>query len=139
MKVFDLKGNKIKEIENSNFDISFIDNYYDKKRKKNYIIARCSNSINSYDFNENKIYHKYYINNNDIMTYLTNGIIIYKQKKVKLIESNRDGNLRIWDFHSGEFLRKIKINDSGLLGVCLWNKNCLFAGCNGNNLQLIIS
>ena len=125
MKVFDLKGNKIKEITNPNVDISIIDNYHDKKIKKNYIIARCSNSINSYDFNKNKIYHKYYIDNNDIMTYLTIGIIIYKHKKIKLIESNRDDNLRIWDFHLGE-----------LLGVCLWNKNFfLFAGCNGNNLN----
>ena len=37
IKVYNLNGRKIKEIEDSNDNIFFLDTYYDKKLSKNYI------------------------------------------------------------------------------------------------------
>ena len=58
LKVFNLNGEKIKEINNSNeYYSSSIEYYYDKKSNKNYIITNQFNCIKSYDYDFNKIYH----------------------------------------------------------------------------------
>ena len=97
--------NKIKEINDSNFTTFFIDSFYDNKYSKNYIITSNNGYIKSYDFNKNELYRKYCDNDN-------RGhfcIIINNDKKIiKLIESVCDGNIRIWNFHSGVLLKKIK-------------------------------
>ena len=41
-----------------------------------------------------------------------------KEKIVKLIESCVDGNIRIWNFHSGLFLQKIKVSDKPIFDFC---------------------
>ena len=75
IKVFDFKGNKKKEINDSK-DISyFIDVYYDNNLFKNYIITSNENDVKSYDYNENKLYHQY---SNNKESYLN--IIINKRK-----------------------------------------------------------
>ena len=56
----------------------------------------------SYDYNENKKYH-HYCSDDNTKDYF-NFIIKNKGKDEKqLIESEGDGNIRIWNFHSGEF------------------------------------
>ena len=59
IQVFDIKGNKIREINDSKEDIFFIDTYYDKQLSKNYIITGNYSFIKSFDFNLNKIYYIY--------------------------------------------------------------------------------
>ena len=68
IKVFDFKGYKIKEINDSIDKAYYIDNYYDDNLFKNYIITGNEGYVKSYDYNENKLYHKYSenINNNDL-------------------------------------------------------------------------
>ena len=60
IKVFDLKGNKIKEIKNSCEGTLFIDSFYDNIKKVTYIITCNKNYVISYDYNKNELYHKYY-------------------------------------------------------------------------------
>ena len=64
IKVFDFKGNKIKEINDSKDNAFYIDNYYDNDLHKNFILTGNLGYIKSYDYDENKIYHKYYENKN---------------------------------------------------------------------------
>ena len=59
-----------------------------------------------------------------------NGIII-------LIESCSDGTIRIFNFHSALPLNTIKINNSRLYGMCLWNNNYLFVGCQDKEMKLV--
>ena len=60
IKIFGLNGNKIKEINNSNDNTSFIDTYYDIHLNKHYIITgNDDRNIKSYDYNYNKIYQNY--------------------------------------------------------------------------------
>ena len=59
IKIYDLKGKKIKEINNNQLSINIITTYYHKKFLKNFIIAGYSNKIKSYDYTTNKIYQTY--------------------------------------------------------------------------------
>ena len=134
IKVFDLNGHKIKEINNSNEKTYFIDIYYDKILSKNYIIAGNLGHTKSYDYANNQLYHNY--NDNDGCSHIS--IIINNNKNIiKLIESSCDGNIRIWDFHSGLLLNKIKISEKALYSICLWNDDYLFVGCSDKTIRLI--
>ena len=153
IKVFDLNGKKIKEINTSNnttYDsILILHYYYDKKLNKNYIITGNYYCIKSYDYDKNKNYHEYGYkdsSNNtengykDIIQYYKEyyknhiGIIIYKEGEItKLIDSCINGYIRMWNFHSGEFLKDINCNDphnfpDKLFGICLVNNNYLIVG-----------
>ena len=54
-----------------------------------------------------------------------------------MIESSCDGNIRIWNFHSGYLLNKINIINGWLYGICLWNNEYLFVGCEDKTIKLI--
>ena len=149
IKVFDLKGNKIKVIKNSCEGTLFIDSFYDNKNKITYIITCNKNYVISYDYNKNVLYHKYYDeanNENEKMDHSNdefddeNGVNEYEKKKyhhsasivnngeiIKLVESCYDGTVRIWNFHTGLLLNKIKVGNVAL-DVCLWNKDYVFVG-----------
>ena len=137
IKIYDLNGNLKKEINNSNDKTYFIDIFYDNKSLKKYIIVGSDGFVKSYDYSKNELYKKYldYYNKEPHCS-----IVINNNKKItKLIESCDDGNVRIWDFHSGIILRKIIVSEEGnsLFGVCLWNKDYLFVGCENKVIKLI--
>ena len=134
IKIFDFEGNKIKEINHSNEITFLIDTYYNEILNKNFIITGNLNYIKSYDYNKNNLYHKYF--DNGIGYHFS--IIIYNNEEIiKLIESCEDGNIRIWHFHSCLLLYKIKVTDDNLNGICLWNNNYLFVGCDDESIKLI--
>ena len=136
IKVFDLNGNIIKEMNNSNYSTLFVDTYYDKKLSKNFIITGNKGFSQSYDYIENKLYFKYAENYQE--TYFHMSIIIDDSEKlIKLMESSCIGVIRIWDFHSADLLNKIKVSNEWLNSICLWNKDYLFVGCKDNTIKLI--
>ena len=135
IKIYNLEGNKIKELNDYNFTTYFIDIYYDKKLSKNFIITGNLGFVISYDYNEMKIYHKYIDSNNTCCH--CSIIINYNEKILKLIESGYDGKIRIWDFHSGFLLNKINVIDNKLYSICLFNNNYLFVGCGDNTIKII--
>ena len=140
IKIFDFNGIKIKEINESNDSTFFIDTFYDKNLSKNFIITGNYDYVKSYDYINNNIYHKYCDSEDhdkDKSCHIS--IIIHDFGNViKMIESSYDGNIRIWNFHSGELLKKIFVNKNYQLnGICLWNNNFLFVGCHDNNIKLI--
>ena len=134
LQIFDFNGNKMNEIINSNEATFFVDTYYDDILNKNYIITANLNYVKSYDYNNNKLYHKY---NDNGKGYHFSIKINNSEPFIKLIESCEDGNIRIWNFHSGKLLNKIKIIDDNLNGICLWNNNYLFIGCDDETIKLI--
>ena len=135
IKIFDLNGNKIKELNNSNDKTYFIESYYDIKLSKNFIITGNIGYVKTYDYNENIIYNKYTEDNNKRLHY--NIIINNIDKITKLIESCADGNIRIWDFHSSELLNKIKVSNCGLNSIFLINNDYLFVGCDEKKVKQI--
>ena len=134
IKIFDFEGNKIKQIKDSNDKTMFIDTFYDKKMNKNFVIACNENYIKSYDYNMNELYHKYYDNENGTHNHF---VIKSNEEKIKMIESCNDGNVRIWDFHSGLLINKIKGVNKPLIALCLWNNSYIFVGCKDNKIKLV--
>jgi len=138
IKIFDLNGNFIKHINNSNDITYFIDTYYeyvDNKLNEIYIISGNQGNIKAYKYSKNDLYFKYCDNDNKGHC----SIIIYKDNFsiIKLIESGFDGIIRIWNFHSGILLNKIIINNFPLYGICLWNNNYLFIGCKDKTIKIL--
>ena len=139
IKILDLNGNIIKEINNSYNDKNdvaiIIEAFYDNKLSKNYIITGNIGYIKSYDYDENKLYHKY--KDDDENKSHCSIIINNKDELVILIESCYDGNIRIWDFHLAKLLIKINVSKDQLNGICLWNSNYLLVGCDDNSIKVI--
>jgi hypothetical protein len=120
IQIFDFDGNIVQKIHKSNKSTFSLDTYYDNKLNKNYIITANLNYVISYDYSNNELYHKYDDNGKG---YHFSLIIHNSEDIIKLIESCEDGIIRIWHFHSGLLLNKIKIIDDNLNGICLLNDN----------------
>ena len=58
-KAFTLNGNLIKEINDSNDETIYIENYYDNKLSTNFIVSCNRGFIKSYDFKKNHLFKKY--------------------------------------------------------------------------------
>ena len=136
IKVFNLEGIKIKEINNSKDYVNYIDIYYDNKSSKPYVLTGNTGFVKSYDYNKNIVYHTYKDNDNAFQNHYSLRIK-NENNLIKLIESSEDGNIRIWNFHTGELLNKIYINEGNLFGICLWNDDYLFIGCGDNTIKIL--
>ena len=138
IKVFDLKGKLIKVINDSSDNTIFIDNYYDKKMSKNYIITGNHGCVKSFVFENNKLYFKYNNDENNNKYYHFDIIIHDKGKTIKLFESSENGIIRIWNFHTGELIKKIKVfEDCELYSISFWNNLYLLVSCANGNIKLI--
>ena len=134
IKLFDFNGVKVKEIKNSNDKTFYMDTYYDNEMKKNFIITCNFNYMKSFDYEKNELYHKYYEKDDGAhYTFIIHNI----ENNINIIESSNNGIVRIWNFHSGELLNKININNKRIFSICLWDNNNLFVGCDDNNIKLI--
>ena len=134
VKIFDFNKKQIKQMNYSNDGIYFIDCYYDKKYAKNFIITGNDNYIKSYDYEKNNIYH-IYLDDNIKQNHIS-FIVNTKEEKVKIIDASETGNIRIWDFHLGTLLNKIKF-DIKLNCICLWYDEYYFIGCRDKTIKLI--
>ena len=134
IKIFDLNGKNIKEINNSDINTSFIDVYYCFKLNTNFIITGNRGYIKSYNYNKNEIYHTYYDKDKNEHRSI---VINSNEEIIKLVEANLDKNIRIWNFHTGKLLNKITIEDYSLRCICLWNKDYLFSCGNSKEIKLL--
>jgi len=133
IKVFDFKGNKIKEINESNDKTYIIISYFDDITNKNYIASGNMGFIKSFDFNENIMYNKY----NDNCNKPHFSLIFYKEEKIlKFLDSCCDGKIRIWNFHSAELMNIIdfyvRINNISLL-----KNKYIFVSCYDYTIRLL--
>ena len=134
IKVYNLNGCTIKQIGDSNSDTYFIDTYIDSKKSKYYIITTNFGYIKSYDYEENKTYYKYCDYDN---WGHKSAVINETDESVNIIESSGDGNIRIWNFHSGILLKKIKVSNKPLYSICLWSDKNIFVSCEDKTIRLI--
>ena len=137
IKVFNLFGTLVKNLNNSNEGGTFINSYYDNKSSKNYIITGNYGYAKSYEFANNSIYHKYTLGGSNCIDSL---IIFEKNGTTILLGSSEDidSKILIWNFHSGEILNKIELNCCHKhYGICLWNTDYLFVGSQDKTIKLI--
>ena len=140
IKIYDFKGNKMKEISNSKEITKFIDIYYDINLNKTYIITGNKGHSKSYDLKANKIYN-IYEHKEKYNEYNISLIISKINDEICLIESSIGGLIRIWNFQSAILINKIDIKknygDQILYGLCLWNNKYLFIGNNKRKILLL--
>ena len=146
IKIFDLQGNMINKLKNSDESSFSINIFYDNKLEKNFIIVCHYNCVKSYDYNENRVYKKYYNNNNSYFWMNSEfhycSTICDRDRVINLIEASAYGIIRIWNFHSGKLIKKIILkNDSSINNkifcMCLWDDKHIFVGCEDYNIKLI--
>ena len=135
IKIYDLNGNYIKEMKDSNDDTIFIDTFYDNKISKYFIITGNNGYIKTHNYISNDLYLIYKDSKN---VYDHTSIIAYNDEDgAKIIESCGDGNIRIWDFHSTNLIKKIKASNGFIYSICLWDNNHLFVACRDKKIKLI--
>ena len=135
IKVYDFEGNKIKDIKDSKNNTFFIDCYFDQKLSKNFIITGNKSYVKSYDYSNNNVYHLYC--EHEYASHFSVDISHNYEGVIKLVESNTDGIIRVWDFHTAKLLKKIKIRENKLYGICLLKDHFLFVGCQDKTIKLI--
>ena len=135
INIYDFSGKIYKTINNSKDETFFIDYYFDDKSYIYYIITGNNGYIKSYNYNKNKLYHKYC--DNDESWHIS--IKFNKSKNIlKLLDACWDDDyIRIWDFHLGILLDKIMTNGEGLRCISIWDNNYIFVGCSDNKMRLI--
>ena len=134
IKIFDLKGNIKDQINDSNEKTYFIDSFCDKVKDKIYLLTGNFNYIKSYDYKDNCLYQKYF----DIESGIHISIKILEANNIlSLIESCSFGFIRIWNFHTGELLNKIKVDNDWIFGICLWNEDYAFIACKFKVIKLV--
>ena len=138
IKVFNLKGEEIKEIiENYNNSSYFIDSFYDIKLSKTFIITAGKGSyVKAYDFDSTKVYYRYDSFCYGIEKYCK-VIILNNKENVKLIVPNEDRNIRIWDFHTEKLIKIIRVSNDKIYSTCLLDDNYLFVGGKDNLIKLV--
>lgn len=129
IKVFDMKKNKIKEIKNSNEDTFYIENYYDSKLEKNFIVTCNHGHINFYDFQSNSLFKQY---KSDIPYQIINDFVVDDRGANKIILGTSYSGIKMWNFDTGELLKKTISHLENMYGLCLFNQNYLLAGTNTN-------
>ena len=137
IKVFNFNGKKVEEINNSNENIYFIDVFYDNMSSKKYAITGNIGYVKSFDLEKNDVYHIYNDNDKNFIYNHLSAIVTYIKKETVLIESCFDGIIRLWDFHKRTLIKKIEVSDKFLNGICLWDENNLFVGCDDRTIKMI--
>jgi len=133
IKIFNLKGENIRTIENSNENVYYINTFINNK--KIYIITCCYNYLISYDYIQNNRYKKYISPKSKIHYSFK---IIEENNIIKLISSSMIGMINIWDFHSSELLQKFIISNNSLYSICLLNKSEILISSNNTIILLNI-
>ena len=125
INIYDFSGNVYKTLNNSKDVAFFIDYYLDEKSSIYYIITGNNGHIKTYNYNENKLYHLYCDNDNSWHVSIK---VINSQNLLKLIDSCWDDDyIRIWDFHLGILLDKIKTKGESIRCICIWDDNYFFS------------
>ena len=132
MKVWDFTGNCLRTFGQNDESTYFIDSYYDTKGKEYYILNANSSDVKSYTFKDGKLYHKY---KGIPQTWHMSAVVNETIEQNILIESDGNGYIRMWDFHSANLIKSIPSSPTlNLRGICLWNDEYLFAA--GNDYQV---
>jgi len=134
MKVWDFTGKLLDTFGLSDEGTYFIDTYHDTKNNKYYILNGNVNDVKSYSFSDRKQYKKYL---GKPQSWHMSALVYQYNEQEILIESDGNGYIRLWEFHTSNLIKSIFTYSFILLrGICLWNEQYLFAGANDHQIKL---
>ena len=137
IKMWDKDGQYIKTINKTeNNETYFLDTYYDGDEFKYFLISGEMRCVKSYELNTHQLFRTY-IDYNSSAEHLS--AFVYKNMDItELVECEFYGFVRIWNFHSGNLIRKIEIcKRIPLVSMCLWNKEFLLISCVDGTIKLV--
>lgn len=134
ISIYDFHQNKIKKIHDFNEPCHMVCIFYNKKKSKNYIISTHFKYIKSYDYEKNQLYFKY---EDGGVSHFCSEIYEYDENIVKIIDSCWTGDIKIWNFHTGELLNKIEIKYGSIREICILDKDYLVLGCDTFEIKLL--
>ena len=144
IKIFDLKGRKLLDIKDSNYNTNYITTFYDNESSNNYLITGNDGFIKSYDvkqissvitFVDQTIYENESSAINKGNSYRS-AVVIDSEDIKMLIGSHDDGEIRIWNFYTVNLIKKIKTGNP-LRGICIWNENFIFIGSKDKTIKIV--
>lgn len=135
IKVFEFKENSLgKHIKIEEY-MNFIDTYYNKKENKFYIINGNSRNLVLFNFDDLSLYKTYVDRETTSHAY----IIVYEDEKnnqVQLLDSDMKGFINIWDFYSGDCLKRISVKTI-VSGICLWDDQYVIATGKDKTIKIV--
>ena len=137
IKIWGMDGQFIKNIyRTENNETYFLDIYYDETELKYFLISGEMKCVKSFELNTHQLFRTY-IDTNSFAEHVS--AFVYKNMgNVELVECEFYGYIRIWNFHSGNLIKKIEIcKRIPLVSMCLWNKNYLLVSCVDYTIKLI--
>jgi len=162
--IYNLRGEKIKEINNKKVQNYFVDTFYDDKFSKNYLIISTNADIRAIDYNDTKnmkhytpvneepikvttiknieINRKLHLDDNHVIRDVRYAegphyILVKKCGNItKLFAGMKENTVKIWNFHSAQLLSEINISKSTIKGLSLWDEENLLVGT-GSGLKLV--
>jgi WD40 repeat protein len=133
-KVWDYEtGGFIRKVGN---DLTyFISFYYDRRKRKHYIINGNEYDVRSYDFITGELYKKYISG----ISWHLSACIREDDESTQLIDSVCSGaHIYIFDFHSAVLLKKLDaFSGPEMRGLCLWGFEFLFVAGDDGHLKLL--
>ena len=133
-KIWDFDGKFLRDFGVNILSTYFINSFYEYNEGKYYILNANSSDVKSYDFKTGKLYKEY---KGTPEIWHMSALVIEVNNIMELIESDGNGNIRIWNFHTAENLKLIPTEGAiNLRGICLWNEQYLFSSGSDNNVKL---
>ena len=134
IKLFGFNGEEIFAFNDSQGKVLTLEYFFDEN--KYYIIAGYANYVKSFDFENNKLYHKYA--EPEFTDWHSSLKINTSDNIIKLIDSCwKDDYLRIWDFHKGILLSKFQIGANTIRTICQADENHYYIGCKDHSIKLV--
>lgn len=134
-KIWDFNGKFLRDFGVDDESTYFIDTYFDYNKNIHYIINANSTDVKSYVFSTGKLYKSY---RGTPKTWHMSAVVAEIKGKLTLVESDGNGYVRLWEFHTGLLIKSISPDKSiNLRGICLWNENYLFGSGSDFQIKLI--
>lgn len=138
IKILELDG-KISTFPNTNISTTFIENFKDLNSNLTYVVTCHKRFMRSYIYNTKALYKQYEENGNNTIDDKTSfrEILIYNDVELKLISSDDNGFIKVWNFHSGQLLKKISCLMKKCISLTLWNSRYLICSIINDFIEII--
>ena len=133
-KVWDFNAKFLRDFGVNNESTYFINTYYDYKQEKYYVLNANSVDVKSYDFETGNLYKSY---KGFPQTWHMSALVFEINDIQQLIESDGNGYIRTWNFHTGTPILCIMTGSViNLRGICIWNEQYLFSTGSDSQVKL---
>jgi WD40 repeat protein len=119
IKVWNMEGVCVREIGTTSDYIYYINVWINPNTGKTCLINANSVDVKFYNFYDGALIKQF--KSKSSSSWHMSALIIYWKNDYHLVDSDGNGNLRVWNIESGEEVKTINTPGCNLRGLCLWN------------------